>query len=223
MMNRAKSYLLKTRDILFKTKESYKNHLQSILHRAKLNKNGLITSDDDIIDLKDFIQDHCDKSEQLQELFDLDKCYFAVQKSPGYPTECLFIIDNETGDKEQISIHNFGNPPSAIVNFRSFCTYTITTFKLEYRKKLSEKQNVNYTEYDLWHKNPTTKQIVDQFITLKQIGDKLEQVISPNGLGNNVPTLLPEYQYLEQELIEFYQSKLSKINAELTVELKRRP
>lgn len=219
-MSRAKSHFLKTRNILFPTKGKFIKHLQDIYHRAKSNKNGLVTSNDDILDLKDFIQDYCDKSKRLQEIFDLDDCSFIVKKSPNYHTECLFIVDSLTNKEEQISIIGFGNSPEPIVNFISFCTYIIMEFKKYYRIKLSQELGKSYNEYDLWHKKPTTKEIVDEFIAIKEIGGKLDEVISPNGLGNNVPYLLPKYEYLKQDFIDFYQLKVA---TELNFELKPRP
>lgn len=167
----------------------------------------------------DFIQDYCDKSERLQEDFDLDDCYFIVKKSPNYNTKCLFIVDNSKNKEEQISLERFGNPPKPIVNFRSFCTYTIMEFKKEHRIILSQKKGKNYNEHDLWHKKPTTKEIVDEFIAIKGIADKLDQIISPNGSGFNVPILMSGYEYLKQEFIDFYQSKAA---TELNFELKPR-
>lgn len=218
-MSRAKPHFLKTRNVLFPTKGEFIEHLKDIYHRAKSSKNGLVTTNNDILDLKDFIQDYCDKSERLQNIFDLDNCHFIVKKSPNYDTECLFIVDILTNKEEQISLIRFGNSPKPIVNFRSFCTYTIMEFKRNYRIQLSQELGKSYDEYDLWHTNPTTKEIVDEFIAIKEIGDKLEQVISPNGSGFNVPVLNPKYEYLKLEFIDFYQSKVA---TQLNFELKPR-
>ena len=218
-MSRAKPHFLKTRNVLFPTKREFIKHLQNIHHRAKARKNGLVSSNDDILDLIDFIQDYCDKSERLQDIFDFDNCYFIFKKSPNYDTECLFIVDNATNKEEQISLIRFGNSPKPIVNFRSFCTYTIMDFKKNYRIQLSQELGKSYDEYDLWHKKPTTKEIVDEFIAIKEIGDKLDEIISPNGSGFNVPVLNQKYAGLKQEFINFYQSKVA---TQLNFELKPR-
>lgn len=208
-MSRSKPHYLKTRDITFKTKGEFKKHLKTIRHRAEQNSGGIVKEADDISDLKDFIQDYCDKSEHIQEKFDLDDCAFVVKKSPEYQTKCLFIVGNNL--EEQISTENFGNPPTPMQNFRSFCTFTIGNYKKSVRHKLASEQGKSFTELDLWHENPTSKQIVDEFSTIHNLHGKLEQIISSNGLGNNVSYLLPEYEYLKQEFLDFYISKV-KVN-----------
>lgn len=218
-MSRAKPHFLKTRNILFSTKGKFIEDLQGIYHRAKSSKNGLVTTNNDILDLKDFIQDYCDKSEEILSYIDLENCYFVVKKSPDYNTPCLFIIENNTNKEKHFSFQNFGSPPISYINFKRFCTHIIQDFKFNYRIKLSQELGKSYDEYDLWHKKPTTKEIVDEFIAIKGIGDKLDLVISPNGLGNNVPYLMPDYEYLKQDFIDFYQSK---VTTELNFELKPR-
>ena len=206
-MSKSKPHYLKTRDVLFDTKGKFKEHLKAIRYRAEQNSGSMVELLEDISDLRDFIQDYCDKSEQLQEKFDLDKSYFVIKKSPQYETKCLFIV--ESGLEEQISTENFCNPPTLLQNFRSFCSFIISNYKKSVRKKLAEEQGKDFTELDLWHQNPTTKQIVDEFLTIHNLHDKLAQVVSPNGLGNNVPYLLPEYEYLKQEFLDFYVQKVA--------------
>lgn len=206
-MSRSKPHYLKTRNITFKTKEKFKNHLKTIRQRAEQNSGGIVKEVDDILDLKDFIQDYCDKSEHIQEKFDLDNCKFVVKNSPEYPTKCLFIICNNS--EEQISTEKFGNPPTPLQNFRSFCTFVIGNYKKFIREKLTEEQGKSFTELDLWHEKPTSKQIVDEFLVIHNLHDRLEQVISPNNLGNNAPYLLPEYKYLEKEFLDFYTEKVA--------------
>lgn len=209
-MSKSQPHYLKSRDINFPTKSAFKKHLQDIRHRAEENQNGIIVDANDILDLKDFIQDYCDKSDHLQERFDLDGCHFAVKKSRDYSTKCLFIIDNKSNYEEQISTENFGNPPTPLQNFRSFCTYAISGIKRSIREKLANKHGRSFDEVDLWHQKPTTKQIVDEFIKEKNISDCLDKVISPNHTGGNVPYLMPEYEYLRQELLNFYEEKSAK-------------
>ena len=170
-MSKSKPHYLKTRDVLFDTKGKFKEHLKAIRYRAEQNSGSMVELLEDISDLRDFIQDYCDKSEQLQEKFDLDKSYFVIKKS--------------------------------------FCSFIISNYKKSVRKKLAEEQGKDFTELDLWHQNPTTKQIVDEFLTIHNLHDKLAQVVSPNGLGNNVPYLLPEYEYLKQEFLDFYVQKVA--------------
>lgn len=219
MMSKAIPHLLKTRNVSFPTKGAFQKHLKSIYDKAKANKSGLVDCDNDILDLKDFIQDYCDKSERLLDIFDLDNCHFIVKKSPDYTTKCLFIVDNNTGNQEQFSVYDFGNPPDAKTGFYSFCRYTIMWLKFEYRRKFSEHLGIDYNEYDLWHKKPTTKQIIDEFIEFKEIGEKLDEVVSENFKGNNAFYLSEKYKFLNQEFIEFYQSKVA---TELFFELKLR-
>ncbi|MDO5091425.1 MAG: hypothetical protein Q4D61_07740 [Cardiobacteriaceae bacterium] len=208
-MSRSQPHYLKSRKITFPTKYSFKKHLQAIRHRAEESQSGIITDENDILDLKDFIQDYCDKSENLQNRFDLDNCYFVVKKSRDYSTKCLFIVDNESKYEEQISTENFGNPPTPLQNFRSFCTYTISGIKRNIREQLAKQHGRSFDEVDLWHQKPTTKQIVDEFIRQKNISDHLDKIISPNHTGGNVPYLMPEYEYLQQELLIFYEEKAS--------------
>ncbi|WP_432481181.1 hypothetical protein [Moraxella sp. ZY200743] len=218
-MSRAKPHFLKTRNVLFPTKGKFVEHLQTIYHRAKSSKNGLVTTNNDILDLKDFIQDYCDKSEEILSYIDLENCYFVVKKSSDYNTPCLFIIENNTNKEKHFSFRNFGCPPISYINFKRFCIHTIIDFKFNYRIKLSKELGKSYDEYDLWHKKPTTKEIVDEFIAIKDIGDKLDEVISPNGSGFNVPVLNQKYAGLKQEFIDFYQSKVA---TQLNFELKPR-
>ncbi|WP_147376493.1 hypothetical protein [Moraxella catarrhalis] len=219
MMSRAKPHFLKTRNVLFPTKGKFVKHLQTIYHRAKSRKNGLVVPNDDILDLIDFIQDYCDKSEEIQSYIDLENCYFIVKNPEGYDEPCLFVVDKNTGKEKHFGFRNFGCPPTPYLNFKRFCIHIIQDFKFNYRIKLSQELGKSYDEYDLWHKKPTTKEIVDEFVALKEIGDKLDLVISPNGLGNNVPYLMPDYEYLKKDFIDFYQSKVA---TELNFELKPR-
>ena len=91
--------------------------------------------------------------------------------------------------------------------------------KFEYRRKFSEQLGIDYNEYDLWHKEPTTKQIVNEFIEFKKIGDKLDEIVSKKFKGNNAFCLSKQYEYLKQEFIDFYQEKAA---TELCFELKAR-
>lgn len=217
-VSKSKPHYLKTRDALFDTKGKFKEHLKAIRYRAEQNSDGMVTLPEDISDLRDFIQDYCDKSETIQERFDLDKSIFVVKKSPQYETKCLFIVEN--GLEEQISTEKFGTPPTPLQNFRSCCSFIIGNYKKSVRQELAAKQGKDFRELDLWHQSPTTKQIVDEFLTIHNLHDKLAQVASPNGLGNNVPYLLPEYEYLEQEFLDFYDNKVAA--NEMVFDLRKR-
>lgn len=206
-MTRPIPHFLKTRNIYFPTKCEFKKHLNDIYQKAKKSGNQAITKDDEV-DLKDFIQDYCDKSAHLQEKFDLDNCHFIVQESE-HGTACLFIVNNEDGEMEQISIHNFGNEQTSKQNFRLFCTEIISDLKLKYRKSLTKNNGLQYDEVDLWHSNPTTKQLVDEFVKIHELLDKLGEVISPNNLGNSKRFLMPNYEYLKQDFLDFYQEKMA--------------
>ncbi|OOR91048.1 hypothetical protein B0181_03695 [Moraxella caviae] len=206
-MSRAIPHFLKTRNLYFHTKGDFRTHLDNIYQKAKSQGNQAITKDDEA-DLKDFIQDYCDKSEHLLEKFDLDNCHFIVAMSE-YGTKCLFIVDNDSRKKEQISLKNFGAEQTPEQNFRLFCTEIIRDIKLEYRKILAEDSDLRYDEVDLWHEEPSTKELVDEFVQKHELSDILDKVISPNDLGNSKRFLMPDYEYLKQKFLDFYREKMT--------------
>ena len=54
---------------------------------------------------------------------------------------------------------------------------------------------------------PTWGRIVNDFIAEYQLSDKLADIITPNGSGNEIPEFLSEYQFLEQKFLEFFKQK----------------
>lgn len=205
----SKSFYLKTNQKLFDTKKLFNEHLKFIRDTANNNPNGAVLDNDHIADLKDYIQDYHNDSQLIQDEFNLDNCEFFMDKSPDYQTKCLWIKDKETQDKRQISTTRYVNPSTARQNFISCCSYIISEYKKSIRKKLSDKENKDFTEYDLWHIQPSTKVLVEEFIIIHELSDILDDVVSPNGQRNNAPYLMPNYEYLKQEFLDFYQNKMA--------------
>ena len=59
-------------------------------------------------------------------------------------------------------------------------------------------------EYTLHLVKPTWGRIVNDFIAEYQLSDKLADIITSNGSGNEIPEFLSEYQFLEQKFLEFF-------------------
>lgn len=209
-----KQYTLKTNNRFFTTQKSFVEHLKSIRVFGE-NNNGKIDNEEYVNDLIDYIQDYHNDSVQIQREYDLDHCEFFVDfptmRWKGRQTEkCIWIRDISNSSKlREIGINPraFCNQPMPEQNFRSLCNVIIRNLKYEIRKREADKNGKSVSEVNLWHKFPTTKQIIDEFISIHNLEDKLEQVISSNGLGNNVPYLLDDYKYLENEFLNFYCQK----------------
>ncbi len=215
-------FIFKSTNKTFNSKTSFLDYLKFIRDTAAKNQNGMVLDKNHILELKDFLRDYyIDRNIILSE-FDLDDCEFfvALPPQPRNHYKCLWIKDKQNGKKRHFATTENGLvKPTPFGNFYQFSTNELIPIKREIRKYLTDELGLSLDDFDLWHQSPKTKELVEEFIAIKEIGNRLEQVISQNGLGNNVPYLLPEYQGLRQEFIDFYQSKVA---TELNFELKSR-
>ncbi|OOF43473.1 hypothetical protein BKK51_11395 [Rodentibacter trehalosifermentans] len=214
----AKSYYLKTRNVFFKTQRAFKNHLQSIFHKTRDSEYKIVVDPNDMKDLIDYLEDYHNDRETLPDKFNLENCEFYVKKSPDFD-ECLWIRDKSSNIERQFSITKFGNPSTPLQNLVECLGYLIMNIKRDIRKEIVKKEGKEFDKYNLWHKEPTRKELVLEFITLNNLEGHLDKIVSPNGLSNNVPFLMPGYEYLEDEFITFYIEK--KGTEQLKYELKK--
>ncbi|MBF0785412.1 hypothetical protein E4T80_08060 [Muribacter muris] len=215
----AKPCYLKTRNVTFKTKKAFKEHLQSILHKAKSSEDKRVSDPDDIQDLIDYLENYHNDREILSDEYNLENCEFYVDKSPDFG-ECLWLADKDNKEKcRHFSVTKFGNPSTPLQNLVECLGFLIINIKRDFRKKLAKEEAKEFDEYNLWHKSPTRKEIVLEFVQLNNLISELDKIVSPNGLNNNVPFLMPEYEYLEEKFINFYIEK--KGSEQLKYELKR--
>lgn len=213
-MSRAIPHYVKSLDKFLPTKTAYKAHLQHYLQHFPKNKP---LEDENLhMDLIDFIQRYCDKKDHLSEKFDLENCYFEIRRSQE-GTNCFFIVDKlNTEISEQISIHNFGNLPTALDNFKRLFVYLISDLKEQKRIDECNLLGCSIKDWDLYHINPTTHELVLLFLSEKGISDDvLENIISENNQGNEIPKLTEDYKHLEKGILAFYQEKLNSLNVKL--------
>lgn len=205
-------YIFQSTNNIFKSETAFLKHLKYIRDTANINPNGVVLDKNHINELKDFIQDYyCDR-ENILSKFDLNNCEFfvALPPQPRNSHKCLWIKEKNGNQKQHFSTTKNGLiEPTPFDNFYRFCTNQLIPIKLQLRDYFTNQLNLSYDAFDLWHKQPKTKQLVIEFINLKEIHDKLEKVISPNGLGNNVPYLMLGYEHLKQDFIDFYQQKVA--------------
>lgn len=109
--------------------------------------------------------------------------------------------------------------PSPFQNFYECCNCIIEKFKRNIRLLKAKQCGANFNSVNLWHKEPTTKEIVKEFLNLHCLNDKLEKIVSPNGLGNNAAFLMPDYLFLEKEFLDFYIEKVSRKEIEYDLKL----
>lgn len=207
----------------FLTKTAFLNHLKFIRDMADNNPDDVVKDENHIKELKDFLHDYYVDRDVILSEYDLDNCEFfvALPRTIRNNHKCFWIKDKTTGKTRSFSTTRNGLvEPSLFGNFYSFCTNELIPIKREIRRYITNELGLSLDDFDLWHQSPKTKELVNEFIALKEIGDKLDEVISPNGLGNDVPYLLSKYEYLKQDFIDFYQSKVA---TELNFELKPRP
>ena len=206
----------------FTTKTGFLNHLKFIRNTADDSPDDVFIYDNHIKELKDFLRAYYVDRDIILSEYDLDNCEFfvALSPTPRNKHKCVWIKDKTTGKTRHFATTINGLvEPTPFGNFYSFCTNELIPIKRKIRQCITSKFDLSLDDFDLWHQSPKTKELVEEFIDIKEIGDRLEQVISQNGLGNNVPYLLPEYQGLRQEFIDFYKSKVA---TELNFELKSR-
>lgn len=187
---------------------------------ASHNRNK-VGNPEHIEDLKYYIRFIYVDSERIISTINIDKGEFfldfpPVRRKQGME-KCLWITDGE--NKSHFSTSNNGlRSPTVKNNFYSYFTYVIQEFKNGI-KKILIKQNSMGENAHLWHSSPSTMEIIDEFINYYSLNDKLDLIISPNGLGNNLPFLMPGYEYLGDEILNFYISKVE--NKELNFDLKQ--
>ncbi|OOS07388.1 hypothetical protein SAMN02745664_102171 [Moraxella cuniculi DSM 21768] len=219
-MAKAQPHYLKTRQVTFPTKGKFKEHLQAILHKTTSLPNNEVEDQDDIFDLIDFLEDYHNESITIQEQFDLENCIFYVDKPQDYNGYCFWLMDKNNQNKRQFSITSFGNPRTPMQNLVSCFGYIIREMKARFRKEIAMQEGKDFKEYDLWNEEPKPKELVLEFIKIHNLKDKLHLVVSPNGLNNNAPYLMPDYEYLAKEYQDFYFNK--KANDLLKLELRPR-
>ena len=120
----------------------------------------------------------------------------------------MYVIDKNTGFEEQISTTRFGNPPSDLENFCKCLRYAIRNDKLQKRQIYADREGKRIDQVDLWHVDPNFKELVAEFQALQGLDD-LSVVVTPNIGQHNVPELLPDYQYLENEFLDFYKNRVT--------------
>ena len=215
-------YIFQSTGKKFQTQKEFLEYLRAICATADRNSDDAVKNKNHILELKDFICDYYCERDFIISKFDLDNCEFfvALPPNPRNQHKCFWIKQKNVNEKQHFATSRNGLVrPSVFDNFYRFCTDLLIPIKFELRKYFTEQLHLSADNFDLWHKQPKTKELVQEFIDLQKIGDKLEKVISPNGLGNNIPFLMPDYEYLEQEFIDFYQSKVA---TQLNFELKPR-
>ncbi|MDO5055617.1 MAG: hypothetical protein Q4D86_09905 [Pasteurella oralis] len=193
-------------------------YLKSIREDAERNNNQ-VSKATHIEDLKYFLRFIYAESERIIAEIDIDNSSFfvALPPNPRNSYKCFWVKD----DQNKIHFSTTQNgllPPSPENNFYRYFTYLIQEFKNKIKKIMAKQQGMAETAH-LWHTNPTTKEIIDEFIAAHNLNNKLENVISPNGLGNNLPFLMPEYAYLRDEILNFYIEKAE--NKSLGFELRQ--
>ena len=216
-------FIFKSTNKTFNSKTSFLDYLKFIRDTAAKNQNGMVLDKNHILELKDFLRDYYVDRDVILSEYDLDNCEFfvALPRTIRNNHKCFWIKDKTTSKTRSFSTTRNGLvKPSLFGNFYSFCTNELIPIKREIRRYITNELGSSLDDFDLWHQSPKTKELVNEFIALKEIGDKLDEVISPNGLGNDVPYLLSKYEYLKQDFIDFYQSKVA---TELNFELKPRP
>ncbi|QPB42304.1 hypothetical protein [Rodentibacter haemolyticus] len=189
----------------FSSKKSLKAHLRNI--RDSYSQGQKISNKNHIIDLKSFLTDYHDDKEIILLQFDnLRGCDFYVRKSEYKPSKDLCFWIEKENQKRSFSFTNFGNPPTPIQNFRKRCVYLIQNDKDKIRQSMVGKQKMS--SYELWHSNKTPDEIVKEFVKIKNIDDDLKngKVVMLNGTNVTVPELQKDYEYLDNDFLEFYRS-----------------
>lgn len=205
-MTRGIPHSLPTRNIGFSTKGKYEAHFKKMMQKYRglytESKQPIVVSEtNDTSDLIDFLTLYSDKREQLAEDYDYSKAIFVFKKSPKFGSECFYILQND--HEEQFSVTNFGNPPKPYQNFLSYCRYAIKDIKQKIRKHLVEPSDT-IADNDLYHKQPKFIDTVWQFINKHELEENLENMLSNNESSENVPKLLPEFEYIHEKFIQFY-------------------
>lgn len=204
-MARGKPCYLKRRNITYPTKNAFLQRMKEIRNSHASNGKCYIENPEYIADLKDFLEDFYSDVERILSKHDIDNCKFFVQKSPNYPTPCIYIESNGVAD--DVSTSKF-NPPSEKAKFSQACSYILIPKKREIkRQKFKESDLIgDLNNYELIHQNPSWGEIVDQFILKKNLSEILGDVISDDTQGNNAPVFKDEYSNLNQEFLDFYDS-----------------
>ncbi|MGY4676024.1 hypothetical protein ACWIWA_10865, partial [Ursidibacter arcticus] len=146
-----------------------------------------------IEDLKYYLKFIYVDSERIISTIDIENSMFFLDFPPVRRNmeKCLWITDGK--NKIHFSTSYSGlRTPTAKNNFYSYFTYLIQEFKNNIKKILVKQKGITEATH-LWHSSPTTTEIIDEFIELNCLSDKLDDIISPNGLGNNLPFLMQDY------------------------------
>lgn len=204
-MPRSQPCYLKRRNITYSSKKEFLERLKEIRDKYTQSNKCYIKDLEDISDLKDFLEDfYCDK-ERILSIHNIETCQFFVWKSPDYRTHCIYI---ETGSRyDDFSTSKF-QAPSEKSKFSQACSYILVAKKQTLKQKKMNEQGLsgNLSDYELIHKSPVWGEIIDQFIEKNHLAKKLSEVISDGMQGNNAPVFKDEYNYLNQDFLEFYDS-----------------
>ncbi|MGX2957568.1 hypothetical protein ACWIYZ_10885 [Ursidibacter arcticus] len=188
---------------IFTSKKAVTDFLNPIRLKYASQLKEVITNQDDINALKDFIEVvHNDRYEILED-FDLEKCEFYVDKAEYDNTYCFYLRDKNVDRTRQFSITKL-SPPKPRENISSLFSHLISNIKLEIKRKLLPQYSGELDKFDLCHKTPTFKDCVDEFIRENNLGSILDEIISENGSGYNVPIFNDKYKYLENTFIQYY-------------------
>jgi hypothetical protein len=215
----AKKVFFKRREYEFPTQEACKEHLKQM--REKYNngtEKSYVTEIDDINDLKDFLEDyygivHPEDFKEIQADYLLDGCKFYLAKSKEHSNYYCFYIEMNGKSRDFSTSKFYSHPPTPKQNFSKCCRFIIERKYDKERKKekLEElKQQGSFDsskKYTLHLVEPKWGDIVDDFIAEYRLSDKLADIITPNGSGNEIPEFLSEYQFLEQKFLEFFRQK----------------
>lgn len=188
----------------FKTQTSLKKFFKEMLERYK-QSNETIQGNDKLI-LIDFLENFHPECNYFSDKYDLENANFYVDKVRQYPTYCFHI--ESQGKREQFSTNRF-KAPTQEENLSNCLRYMIQDIKIEIKKRL--KPN-DWEHYNLVHKYPKFKEIVEKFIEQENIKNELEYVVSDNNSRNNVPILMPKYEYLKDKFIDLYKKTYTDIH-----------
>lgn len=184
-------------------------------------KMEIVNNQSDIDDLLYYLNFHYYDDKGLKSEIDLDNCEFFVNLPPTPRNShfCFWVRDKSTGISLHFATSESGFiPPSIEKNFRDALVAILIPYKEKIREQFAKNKGTSILAINLWHKTPMTSEIIDEFIALKGIESQLSEIVSPNGLGNNVPFFLPDYAYLEKCFLDLYFEKLA--SNELKYELK---
>lgn len=214
----ATKIFFKRRGHEFASKDKCKAHLKQMRDKYNLGADkNYVTDIDDINDLKDFLEDyygvvHLEDFKEIQANYLLENCKFYLAKSLEHNNFCFYIEMNGKS-RDFATSELYLNPPTDKQNFSKCCRFIIEKYfdKEKKQEKLDELKQAgifdNSKKYKLYLVQPKWGQIIDAFIVKYQLNNKLADTITPNGSNNEIPKFMPDYQFLEQEFLEFFKQQ----------------